>query len=208
MSKWTPEEIDFCQKNYADNLTADIAKALGRTCSSVYQQARKMGLVKSEAHLERNAGRFSKNNPGEGSRFLKGQTPWNKGKKFNAGGRSAKTRFKKGNKPQTWVPVGTEKENKDGILMRKVSDTRVKRIDWRPVHVLVWEAENGEVPSGHIVVFKNGNKRDFSINNLECVSRAENMRRNSYQNRYPPEVAKLIQLRGALNRQINQRLEQ
>jgi hypothetical protein len=47
----------------------------------------------------------------------------------------------------------------------------------------------------------------ITLGRLELISRAENMRRNSYHTRYPKEVAQLIQLRGALNRQINKRLK-
>lgn len=35
------------------------------------------------------------------------------------------------------------------------------------------------------------------------MSRHENMRRNSYHTNYPPEVARLVQLKGAISRQVN-----
>ena len=40
------------------------------------------------------------------------------------------------------------------------------------------------------------------------MTRAELMKRNSYHNRYPKEVARLVQLRGAVTRQINKRSNQ
>src|SRR5690606_20810484 len=130
---------------------------------------------------------------------------WNKGKPHNPPG-SEVGRFERGNKPWTWLPVGTERVEKDGILMRKVSDTGHRRKDWRPVHVLKWERYRGPVAEGHIVVFLNRDKRDFSIRNLACITRAENIQRNSVH-RLPKELADLVQLVGALNRQINARVE-
>ena len=44
----------------------------------------------------------------------------------------------------------------------------------------------------------------ITADRVECITRAENMRRNTYH-RYGPEVAKLVQLRGAINRQIRKR---
>jgi len=46
---------------------------------------------------------------------------------------------------------------------------------------------------------------EITLDRVECISLAENMRRNSYLTRYPKEVADLIRLRGALNRKINTR---
>ena len=63
------------------------------------------------------------------------------------------TQFKKGrpaSEARNYVPIGTEKvDPKRKVLMRKVTDDPalfpVNR--WRPVHVMVWEAENGPVPT-------------------------------------------------------------
>lgn len=74
------------------------------------------------------------------------------------------------------------------------------------MHELVWVEVNGPVPANHYIVFKQGMRttklEEITLDRLECISKAENMRRNSYHN-YGPEVAKLVQLRGAISRQIN-----
>jgi hypothetical protein len=107
------------------------------------------------------------------------------------------------------VPVGTVRiDERDGYVVRKVSDTRNRSADWRPLHQLVWEAHNGPIPAQMIVVFRPGQKTTepdaITVDRLECITRAENMRRNAYQ-RFGPEVTKLTQLRGAITRQINKR---
>lgn len=140
-------------------------------------------------------------------RFKAGHTPWNKGMKgLDIGGHA--TRFKKGNRSGSaahfYQPIGAERIRKDGYLQRKVNDDLPLQRRWRLVHLLVWEAANGPVPPNHAVAFKDGNKQNISIDNLELISRAELMRRNSCH-QYGQEVAKLVQLRGAVTRQINKR---
>lgn len=204
--KWSESDIAYLCAYYPGRPTHEVAKGLGRTYSATSQKARNLGLTKTDEYLSsESAGRHNLIEGGKKHRFTKGHKTWNKGLSWDSGGRSSETRFKPGDKPQTWQPVGTERKNKDGLLERKVSDTGVNREDWRPVHVLEWERHNGTVPGGCIVVFKNRDRDDIRIENLECITRAENMRRNSYL-RYPKEVADAIRMRGALNRKIKERL--
>lgn len=114
------------------------------------------------------------------------------------------TQFKKGNKPQTWVPIGSERTTVDGYVEVKIADTGCTRRDFVGVHRLVWELHHGAIPEKHHVVFKDGNKQNTAPENLEAVSQPDMMCRNSLH-RYPKEVVKLIQLNGALKRKINER---
>jgi hypothetical protein len=106
--------------------------------------------------------------------------------------------------------VGTRRIDKDGLLEEKVTDTRSKA-DWIPLHRLAWIQANGAVPAGHIVVFKAGRRttdpEQITADAVECITRSELMRRNTYH-RYGPDVAKVYQLRGEINRQINKRLKE
>ena len=189
---WSPAAIKKLRRLYPNMENGEIGKRLRRTWSAVQNKAVKLGLRKSAKFLA-----------SETCRFQKGQPAWNRGLHYQPGGRNKRTRFKPGNRPQTWLPIGTERTNRDGTIERKVSDTRNKR-DWKPVKDMVWEAANGPIQRGRFVVHKNRDRQDFRLSNLELVDRAENMRRNTYH-RYPKEIARLIQLRGALNRQINKR---
>jgi hypothetical protein len=64
------------------------------------------------------------------------------------------------------------------------------------------------VPAGHIVVFKPGQRtkelNEITADRVECISFAENMKRNTRHN-LPKPLSDLIALRGALTRQINKR---
>lgn len=202
---WTPKEDAVLAYLYPDNRTADILAFLpGKTKSGLYYRAEKLGLKKSPGLVARLAAEAMQN-PDHGGRrcqFKKGHDSWNKGIRFVAGGRSAETRFKKGQRPHTWNPIGHERITRDGILERKISDTGVTRVDYKPVHRLLWLEAGYSILPGHIVVFKDGNRSNICIENLECISRQENMRRNTYH-QYGPEVSKAVQLRGAITRQIN-----
>ena len=131
----------------------------------------------------------------------------NKGLKgINLGGQAGQ--FQRGNRSgialSRYRPIGTERIGKDGYLERKINDDMPFHRRWRAVHLLVWEEANGPLPSGCAVSFRDGDKRNLALDNLQLVTRAELMKRNSYH-QYGPEISKIIQLRGALARQINKR---
>lgn len=208
---WCVEHIEAVRKRYPHEQTSAIAKDIGRPVGQVYQKAAKLGLKKSAAYREaerrRQAERLTRT--GKQRRFTKGHTPWNKGGSYTAGGRSAETRFKPGQKPQTWVPIGTEVRCSGGYLKRKIRDDAPpgqSRFNWRYVHLMLWEEHHGPVPDGHAVAFVNGDKTDIRVENLELVSRQELMRRNTLH-RYRKEVTLAIQAKGALQRQINKRTD-
>jgi HNH endonuclease len=74
------------------------------------------------------------------------------------------------------------------------------------VHRLVWEAANGPIPSGYVVCFLPGRKTAdlelITIDAIELISRAELARRNHPRSK-DPELAQLVQLKGAITRQVN-----
>lgn len=217
---WTEVDIELLRRNYADSLTADLATALGRQPSGVYQMARKLGLEKSAAFIAETA-RARTLNPEHGGRkhqFAKGQEAWNKGLKGVVGVQEAcrATQFKKGrpaHEAANYLPIGSLRVCKDGYLERKVTDDPaiVPARRWVAVHRLVWAEAHGPIPAGHLVRFKRGmatTKADeITVDRLECVSRAEHMKTHTYH-QYGPEVASVVQLRGAITRQINKRTKE
>lgn len=194
---WSEDDLDLLRRFYPDDSNETLGRIFGRSPRYVMHKAGELGLRKSDAYMATKPGCFSK-----------GLTPWNKGKPFSPAG-SERGRFKKGQKPHTWQPIGTERVTDEGYLQRKVTDTGNTPRDYRPVHHLVWEAHTGgPVPEGHALVFRDGNLRNFDPANLELVTRAELMRRNSHHTRLPPELCQIIQLRGVLTRKINRRRNQ
>lgn len=106
-------------------------------------------------------------------RFTTGQKSWNKGKKCPQLGSS--TSFKKGNRPQNAVPVGTEVlTTRDEYVKVKVAEPNT----WRFKHLIVWEQHNGPVPEGHAIAFIDLDRQNCAIENLELVTRQELLQRN------------------------------
>ena len=100
----------------------------------------------------------------------------------------------------------------DGQLQRKVNDNPGNNTDrWKPVSRLVWEAANGPVPPGHLVVFRPGcsttNPALITLDTVELITRSEHARRNSWT-RLPPELREITRLRATLTRFTNQRAKE
>ena len=81
-----------------------------------------------------------------------------------------KTQFKKGHVPHNTLPVGSTYTDRDGYVYIKIAEPDV----WKQKHYLIWEKINGKVPESSCVVFLDGNKQNYDINNLMLVTRAEN----------------------------------
>ena len=209
---WTPEELVHLLSHYPDTPTRALAERLGRPLASVYQKAQNLGLKKTQAYLDSPAsGRLRPGDGrGEAGRFKASMTPWNKGKRYDAGGRSAETQFKKGERRgkanHLYQPIGAERITKDGYRQRKVNDDLPMQRRWKMLHVIVWEESHGQVPDGYAVTFKDGDRLNCDITNLALIARAELCRRNSIQ-RYPEELRELMRLKARVTRQINKRSE-
>lgn len=100
--------------------------------------------------------------------FKKGNVPVNKGTKgmFNKGGN--KTSFAKGSQPQNYMKIGSEVTRADGYVAVKIAHPNV----WKLKHRLIWEAENGEIPSDSVLLFADQNKSNVTLENLMLVKRA------------------------------------
>lgn len=109
-----------------------------------------------------------------GLRGSEGMAPPNKGTVglHNVGGNE--TSFKPGQRPLNYKPVGSERIcSKDGYVIIKVQDVGPWQKRWRPKHKVLWEAEHGPVPKGHILLFLDGNKLNLSLDNLELITRSQ-----------------------------------
>lgn len=114
-------------------------------------------------------------NSGLTGHFPKGHVPLNKGTKgmFNVGGN--KTSFKAGSKPLNMDPIGTEKLLPDGYVWVKINDVpkAKKYVNWDQKHRIIYEQHHGAIPKKHVVIFADGNRENFDIDNLVLVSKSE-----------------------------------
>lgn len=213
---WNAEEDRVLRTLYPDTPTARLATQLRRSRIAVYARARYLGVEKSEAY--RNSPyacrlrRGGTNHPGRATQFQKGMVPHNKGlrRPGYARGRMRETQFKKGQRNGVaalrYMPVGATRLI-EGYLYRKVSDIPnvPYTVNWKQEHYLLWTKARGPVPPGHRLRFKNGDKTDIRLDDLELVTPRQMMARNSVHN-LPPALKSTIQLLGALNRQIRKRV--
>lgn len=205
---WSAADQDTLRRLYPDTDNTVLASLFNRSMHAIHHQAHLLGLHKSRDYLSEYSRRLVAEREALGitpGRFHAGQTPWNFGKKGWTAPGTKNTQFKKGNRPHTWRPIGTE-EVRNGYLWRKVREDGPTQNRCRPVHVLVWEDAHGPVPPGHAIVFKDrGDKtRNITLDRLECISRHELMARNSVQ-RYPADIRRAITMKARLTRVINEK---
>jgi hypothetical protein len=154
---YTKEQADFIRENVKGSTSKELTQMVND------QFGLNLGANQIRAYMKNHA-----LTNGVNRQFKPGHTPFNKGKKgITQGGES--TQFKKGHKPYNYMPVGTERVNGDGYVDIKIADPN----KWRAKHLLIWERANGPVPKGHVVIFGNGNRRNFDLNNLILVSRKQ-----------------------------------
>ncbi|MGJ1417189.1 HNH endonuclease [Sphingobacterium multivorum] len=117
-----------------------------------------------------------------------GNIPVNKGKKWDEyltseqQEKSRKTTFKKGDIPHNaYNEIGKVviRAKKDGT--EKYKFICIKLGEWVLYHQHVWGQHFGEVPDKHVIRFKDGDPMNCDVENLECVTMAENLRLNSLQ---------------------------
>jgi hypothetical protein len=212
--KWRPSEVDIerVRSEFANTLTADLAKALGVEYHQVVKLAKRLGIKKSAEFLGgSDSGRLD-GVRGSSSRFQPGQKPWNTGMKGLQTAPVA-SRFKPGQKPLNWLPVGSFRvmsAESGSYLQIKLTDTGYPPRDWVMYHRHVWEQAHGPIPEGHMVVFKGPHTTDpeqITPDILECISRVEHMKRHTFH-QYGPEIAGCVLLRSAITRQINRRVKE
>ena len=109
--------------------------------------------------------------------YEKGNKPWNTGKKGIH--LSPATEFKEGEKTgeshPSWLG-GIHMMQKDCAYVWDGANKRQRRPR------KVYEENFGPIPTGYLIIHKDGNRYNDSPNNLEAISRAENMRRNKNRN--------------------------
>jgi hypothetical protein len=210
--KWTPEEDQIMLERFSNTSNAALAEMLNRSYESVAQHGNVMGLKKTEEYKQY-AGRFSVKNENRRHRFLKGHAPYNKGQKMykfctpEAIERMKSTQFKKGHIPastkynyQPYLYERMKNGYKERVWMIQYNGRRISYLSYLCKHNgidlsgriprLTRELLPGEIPK---------------FEDIEIITRAENMVKNSLHFNYPPEVVKTILMIGKLQRQINKR---
>lgn len=158
--KYTDEMKQFILDNYKGRYNQELADLFNQKFNTNIT-SRTIKSYKANNKL----------NSGLTGKFRKGQTPHNKGKKMpkEVYEKVKHTMFAKGNVPPNHRPVGSERISKDGYIEVKVAEPD----KWRLKQRVVYEEAKGKIPKGCPIIFLDGNKRNFDIDNLRCITRSE-----------------------------------
>ncbi len=161
--KYNDTHIRFLEKNVTDRSYAELTELFNK----------KFGFSISIDAMSTLLGRYKITN-GRDCRIKHGNVPPNKGRKGYCAPGSEKGWFKPGHIPAGTMPIGSERINACGYVEVKYSENSGKPSRrWKGKHVMIWEKANGHVPRGHVVIFADGDKRNFKLSNLVLVSRSE-----------------------------------
>ena len=165
-NKYGEDVYDFIKRHVKNKTNAELLELVNKKFGNIFTP------TKLKAY--KNNHKLSSNLTGH---FPKGHTPFNKGKKMptEVYEKVKDTMFQKGHIPHNHRPVGSERiNNKDNMVLIKVSEPN----KWVYKQRYIWEQHNGSVPKGMFITFLDGNNRNFSIENLACITKNENARLN------------------------------
>ena len=103
---------------------------------------------------------------GYDTKYRPGEPSWITGKRFP--GRTNSGCWTNGHIAANNLPVGTIRKH-GGYWYIKLEDGKHNE-NWSPIHKVIWEKENGPVPEGHRLIFRDGNKDNVNLDNLVCIS--------------------------------------
>lgn len=160
---WTEEEIEFVREVYPYHENKEISKMVKE----------KFGFDVSTRNLQnvRNKYKIPKKVIPNSGCYRKGDEPWNKGKRMSDEVREKVkgTWFKKGQVPKNHKPVGSTRIDRDGYKLIKIAEPN----KWIVYSRYVYEKAHGEkLKKNEAIIFADGNKLNFDIDNLVKVSRA------------------------------------
>jgi hypothetical protein len=179
--RYSDEEKNFIVENVKGRSVAELTELFNR----------RFGLSLTIEQTRYFMKRYKLRN-GLDRRFSSGNIPV-RAKRFRKGEHSAReTEFKKGARPVNYKPLGSERVGATGYVEIKTGEPN----KWKRKHTFVWEKANGNVPPGHVVIFTDGNNRNFSLENLILVTRRElavmNKQRLIYDNGDMTRVGKSL----------------
>jgi Mor family transcriptional regulator len=192
--RWTQKDIDTLTELYPNTSTQELCKLLDRKIYALYGQVFKMKLKKSPEYLKEHVHTIK---PSVQHQFVKGHKVWNKGVKLGEGFGGKATQFPKGHKPHNWKPEGSIRTNVDGYKEIKVGKKYVL------LHRHIYVAQVGEIQNHEVIRFKDGNKSNLDLNNLEKISREEHAIRNSVHN-LPEDIKEVVKLKRTITKLITE----
>jgi hypothetical protein len=136
--------------------------------------------------------------------FSRGATPWNAGLKGYVAPGCEKGWFKP-NSDHLTKGVGHERMKEGFIVIKVTNENKIARRNFKLKHRWVWENHHGKIPEGMIVSFKDNDKTNCEIDNLELIPRGEFTRLQKvygWKNEHP-DLKPIIRTIAAIDKKIN-----
>jgi hypothetical protein len=202
---WSPEKIEKLIADFPHRKTEDIAAEMGFPYYTVSNKAYDLQMKKTTEFMAKHGQRLL-GTSGVAHRYPKGHVPANKGKKMpdELKERIKHTFFQPGQLPATTVHFGKP------YLYERIKDGNVIRL-WfiqestnkRSAYLAYLCHQNNIDLTGKKPILKPGfdHSRPPTIDDIEIVTNAENMLRNTIHN-YPEEIKTAIRLSSKLNKLI------
>lgn len=99
------------------------------------------------------------------------------------------------------LPYDVEQTNRWGKYTRHFNERECKIIldsegyqavsllgQWKRMHIIIWECENGKVPKGYVIDHINRNRQDNRLENLRAVPNSINIMNATFK--YKPNITK------------------
>lgn len=205
---WSKSDLKLLKEKYTDTPMQELMELFGCSSRAIYGQCFAIGAKRSPEFIANNLGFKPGSEVGKDLRFKKGIVAFNAGKKQHeymseeAIAKTLATRFKPGHKPHNTkcgnnhISIRNDK--------RGVPQKFIKLADgvWVYLSRYNWEQNFGPIPEGHVIAFKDRDTLNCEPHNLMCLSKAENMRRNSYHNNYTEEMKEVVVMRAKITRRV------
>lgn len=162
-----PEYVEFLLEFIPGHTEAEIRQAFDE----------RFGIVLTEANIGNFKHKHKIKSGTCGGRFQKGQKAHNKGQKVSKEvyEKMAPNMFKKGQMPHNHKPVGSERISVDGYVEVKTKEPKT----WRLKQRVLYEQYHGvKLEKSDVVLFLDGNRQNFSKDNLVKLTRTELARLN------------------------------
>lgn len=130
---------------------------------------------------------------GRTGQFKKGHESWNAGLAGKGIMKANSGTFRLGQIPANVRPMYSERISKDGYVEIKVPVANPHtgaRTRFMLKHIWLWEQENGAVPAGHMLRFKDGDKMNCVPSNMHLMTRGMNATLNKLGYSDAPEELK------------------
>lgn len=188
--QYSNQEIEFIKLNHKNMSYIEIAEKLNRPVSSIYNKSFALQLRKDdyERYSEKDDD-FIKANYKAMSDIDIAQRIGRTREAIRARRRhlnliktpsqiQRKGIFEKGHIPHNAHEDGTITIRKDskGIAYYHIKVPGSRKM--KMLHIHLWEQHNGKIPKGRVLFFLDGNQMNCLIENLECITRKELLRRN------------------------------